>query len=386
MPALESHTGLLKQTIPFYNKRKFVDLSNKLPYYSAAAALMRNAKKSITTKHNVFNFGLPTEVRSEGGYQFEWNVQVSSHNTLEWVSDDDPVNIDRRDFQVRANLPWRLCRVQKWSYTTWELQACKGEQELVSLTTSRALGNEQGACDGLENWFWAAPPASTDTKTAFPLRYYLYTEPESSAGSYSSSFNAIGTGELANFMNLNHNSYSGGPASISRVTYPRAGNWNCQYTTFNDTDLIEKVTHACLSTGFHSPTESPRMVPENLDKALYTTKANMIIKARLARQQNDQNGNDLNARFTESDMFKLPMYWVPAFDDTNRFTLYSGANKDVVYGIAWDSWYWASRTGFTMEDEIFPPSLEAPKTYTHVRFLGGQLVCMDPAQNFVLSK
>ena len=386
MPALENHTGLLKQTIPFYNRRNFVDVSNTQRHYTAFPALQRNMKKAINSKWTKFQFGLPKEVFSGGGTEFKWNVQVTSNNTGEWVSEDDPVNIDKRDFQVQAALPWRLARVLKWSYGKWELAACKGKEELVNLLTSRTLGNEQGAADFLESWFWGTPPASTDDKTAFPLRYYIYTEPESSTGSYSA-FTGINTAaKNDNLLNVNHNSYSSGPFGISRATYRRLGNWNAQYTTFNDADCIEKFTYAALETDFHSPTTHPNLVQEAPDKAVYTTLANMIIKARLARQQNDANGSDLVARFTDTDLFRMPWYHVPVFDDPATFSLYSSSNKDVIYGIDWNTLYWASKTGFQMEDELFPPSLEAPLTYTHVRFLGGQLVCLDPSRNFVLSK
>ena len=389
MPALENHTGLLKQTIPFFNRRNFIDVSNTQRHYTAFPALQRNMKRSIESKWTKFNFGLPKEVFSGGGTEFKWNVQVTSNNTGEWVSEDDPVNIDKRDFQVQAALPWRLARVLKWSYGKWELSACKGKEELVNLLTSRTLGNEQGAADFLENWFWGVPPASTDDKTAFPLRYFIYTEPESTTAAYSS-FTSINTAAANdNLLNVNHASYTSGPAGISRATYRRLGNWNVKYTAFSDADAVEKFTYAALETDFHSPTDHPNLVKDAPDKGVYTTLANMIIKARLARQQNDANGSDLVARFSDIELFKMPWYHVPIFDDPARFTLYSTAspaNGDVIYGLDWNTIYWASKTGFQMEDELFPPSLEAPLTFTHVRFLGGQLVCLDPSRNFVLSK
>ena len=81
MPALESHTGLLKQTIPYYNRRNFVDVSNTLRHYTAFPALQRNMKRAIDSKLTKFNFGLPNEVHSGGGTEFKWNVQVTSNNT-----------------------------------------------------------------------------------------------------------------------------------------------------------------------------------------------------------------------------------------------------------------------------------------------------------------
>ena len=388
MPALESHTGLLIQTIPYYNRRSFVNISNKLAYYTAFPAIQRNAKKAINNRWTKFQFGLPVEAIDAGGTSFKFNVQVTSDNTGEWVSEDDPINIVKKDFQVQATAPWRLSRPQTWSYGEWELAACKGKEELVSLLTSRTLGADQGAADWFESWFWGVPPASTDDKTAFPLRYYLYTEAESTTAAYSV-FTAVPTDVAvrnSNLLNLNHASYTSGPLGISRATYRLWGNWNSQYTAFTDADLVEKITHAVLDTGFYSPVDFPNMVKEGPDRALYTTKANLVIKGRLARQQNDNNANDLNARFVESEVYRIPMYHVPFFDSTSEYALYGTGAKDPVYGIDWTTWWWASKTGFRMEDKIFEPSREAPHTYTHARFLGGQLVCLEPRRNFVLSK
>ena len=393
MPALESHTGLLRQTIPFYNRRNFIDVSNTQLHYTAFPALQRNMKKAINSNWTKFQFGLPTEVFDSGGTDFRFNIQVTSNNAGAWVSEDDPGSIDKRDFQVQGTLNWRLARVMQWSYGKWELSACKGKEELINLITARALGNEQGAADFFENWFWSAPPASTDDKTAFPLRYYLFTEPESGTtlntplDAYSA-FTGINTAaKNDNLLNVNHNRYTSGPFGQSRATYRTLGNWNSQFTTFSDTDAVEKFTYACLETDFHSPTTHPNLIPEAPDKAVYTTIANLIIKGRLARQQNDANGSDLVAHFTETDMYKIPFYHVP-YLDSGEFTLYgaAGSSKDVMYGIDWNTMYWASKTGFRMEDQVFEPSLQYPMTYTHLRFLGGQLVCLDPRRNFVLSK
>lgn len=389
MPALESHTGLLRTTIPFFNRRNFVNISYVNRHYSVYPALRRNAMKAIKSGWTRFQFGLPTETFSGGGTSFKFNVQVTTRNNGAWVSEDDPVTIDKRDFQVQGELPWRLARVQDFSYGDWELSACKGKEELINLTQQRTLGNEHGACDFLENWFWNPPAASTDDVTAFPLRYYIYTEPESTAAAYNTTTSGFAqvnsTAANDNLMNLNHNSYTSGPAGISRATYRRWGNWNCQYTNFTDADLVEKVTYACLETDWHSPIDYPNLVKDAPEKAVYTTEANLIAKARLARQQNDANSSDLVSRYGDLEMFRVPWYAVPHFTNGN-FSLYSSAHKDPVYGLDWNTIYWASKTGFRFEDKIFGPSREAPHTTTHARFLGGQLVCLDPSRNFVLSK
>ena len=387
MPALENHTGLLAQTIPFFNRRNIVNVSNQKAYYCFWPAMQRNMKRAIDSKWTKFQFGLSKEVFEGGGTSFKFNVQVTSRNNFAWVTEDDPVNIDKRDFQVQGTLPWRLARVQDWSYGDWELSACKGKEELTNLIKGRALGNEQGAADGFEAFGWGPPPASTDDKTAFPLRYYLFTEPESTTGSYTSFTGINDTTLNGNLLNVNHASFTSGPFGQSRATYRRLGNWNAQYTTLNDTDGLEKYTHACLDTEFFSPAPYESLTPATVERACYTTKGNLIIKARLKRQQNDQNGSDLIARFTDNEDFRIPWFRVPFFE-SGEFTLYgtTGSHKDVIYGIDWNSFEWATKSGFNMTDKIFPPDRSAPHTYTHARFLGGQLVCFDPSRNFVLSK
>lgn len=387
MPAVESHTGLLKQTIPHYNKRNFVNISNTKPQYTAFPAIQRNAKKAMkrltrTGAETLVNFGLPVHVHAFGGYQLEWNVQVTKMNTFEWVGMDDPVSIDRRDHQVRANVPWRMCR-NHWSYNKREMAACRGEEELTNLITSRSLACDQDFADAFENWFWGTPPTSTDDKTAYPLRYWIFTEPESTVGSYSTFTSALQAGQ-GNFLNVNHNDHTGGPGGISRATYQQWGNWNCQYTNMTDTDAVELFTYAALAVGFQSPVDFPNLVKEPM-QAAYTTTANKIIQARLARQQNDRNASDLVARWGDAELFRVPWYRVPQLDSSD-FSLYSSSNKDVVYLLDWSTIYWTSTEGFTLKDEILPPSREAPLAYTHVRYLDGNLVCYEPRRNAVLSK
>ena len=384
MPALEDHTGLLRTTIPFYNRRNFVNVSNKYQHYTAFPALQRNMRKAIDSKWTKFQFGLPVEVKDMGGTEFKYNLQVTSRNNGQWVSEDDPLNIDKRDFQVQATYPWRLSKLLDYSYGRWEISACKGREEIVNLTTQRRLGNEQGAADFIEKWFWDPPPASTDDKVAFPLRYSLYTEPESSVTSYSNYTGLNTTGNM-NRRAFNHNSVSSGPGGVSRVTYPRTGQFNVQWTTFNETDLLDKFTDACLDTDWHSPVDFPNLVKEAPDKACYTTKSNMKTRGKLARQQNDANGSDLLARYFDNDLFRVPWFRVPYFD-SGDFSLYSSSNKNVIYGIDWNTWYWASKSGFVMEDFVYAPSREAPHTYTHAVYLGGQLCCLDASRNFVLSQ
>ena len=380
MPALETHTGLLKHTIPHYNRRSFVNISNSKQYYTAFPAIQRNAKRAIDMKWQKMNFGLPVQVYGGGGTEFKFNVQVEKGNTFAWVDMHDPLNIDERDYIAQATVPKRMCR-NHWSYNKREMAACRGPEELTSLIQSRSLGCDQDFADAFENWFWGAPPASTDTRTAFPLRYWVYSEPESSVGSYTT-FTTTG---INNFLNVNHNSYSGGPGAISRATYRSWGNWNSQYTTFADSDCVDKVSDAVLDTNFISPVDFPDMVKGAPDRAMYTTKANIKAKARLARQQNDANGSDLLARIADSELMRIPMYWVPHFNSSD-FTLYGAANKDVIFGLDWTTIYWMATSGFTLQDEIYEPSLEAPLDYTHARWLDGQLVCIDPRRNFVLSK
>src|SRR3989304_2644049 len=215
MPALESHTGLLRKTIPDYNRRSFVNISNTKQFYTAFPAIQRNAKKAIENKWDRFNFGLPIEVRGGGGTDYRFNIQVDASDSFAWVDMHDPVNIDERDYEVQATVVKRNCR-DHWSYNKMEMAACRGPEELTSLIVTRSLGRDQGFADSFENWFWGAPPASTDTKTAWPLRYWLFAAPEGVGTAYTG-FTAINSTANQNFLNINHNSYTAGPGGVSRV-------------------------------------------------------------------------------------------------------------------------------------------------------------------------
>lgn len=383
MPALEDHTGLERQTIDAYQRRSFINVSNTKQQYTAFPAIQRNMKIAKKKGYDELNFGLPVEVKSEGGQEFKWNAQVTKNNNVSPVSADDPINISKKDHQIQLAVPKRLIRGH-WSYERWEMAANRGKEKIVSMMTSRRLGNDQDMADWFENWFWDSAPLSTDKLTPFNLRYWCYTEPESSQGSYSAYTSILDGTEHKNNLALNHNNFSSGPGGVSRVTYPQLANGNVQYTAFTDLDCVDKITSLMLYSNFVQPVEFPDMVKGAPQRGMYTTSAVKKVAARLARQQNDANASDLVARFTESEIMRTPMYWVPQLD-TAEFSLYGSSNKDVIYGLDWSTWWWATVSGFNFEEHLFPPSREAPLHYTHAQYLGGQLCCIDPRSNWVAS-
>ena len=243
MATWESHEGLLTQAISAFGKKNFVNISNTRTQYTFFPNMVRRAQYAID---NRLSFGLPNMVDGRGGTEFTFNVQVARGSNWQWVDETTPVNVNRSDFQRRAVLPWRMCR-SHWSVNERELEAAKGAERVVDLVTSRKLGDDQDWVDSMEDWGWGVVPASTDEETAFPLRYWLFAQVESSNGTtYSGNFTNANDGD---FLNFNHNSYSSGPAGISRVTYPQWGNWNMQYSSFNDA-LLTKIGRAMLRTGW----------------------------------------------------------------------------------------------------------------------------------------
>lgn len=385
--ATELHPGLQKSTIPHYMRGNFVDISLDQQEYLFAAAIQRNAERSMGTRADksryVINFGLPVEVKAWGGSELVWNVKVAHGDNFAWVTGSTPVNIDRRDYEEQARIPFRMCRVH-YSCNEEELADCRSAEEITNLKLARKLGAEQDFAKSFENWGWGAPPPSSDTETAYPLRYYLFTEPESTVGSYTTFTSLIRQGN-GNFLNVNHGSYTSGPAGLSRATYQQWGNWNCQYTNFADDDYVEKFTCGCLKIGFRSPVSYPRLDNAAPNQAVYTTTANLLVKARLARQQNDQNTSDLQSRFNDVELFQVPHYAVPQFDSSS-FSLYSSSNKDVAFLIDWSSWAWITKQGFDFYDRKYTGQLQAPLDETYVRYLKGNLTCWNPRRNAVLSK
>lgn len=386
MPA-ELHPGLAVKTHDHFVRRKFVDVSMDHQVYPVASAIKRNAMRSMGRASDgtryVMNFGLPVEVTTSGGTQIKWNIKVTKGGNFQWVTGSTPVNVDRRDYEVQGSAPWRMCRVH-YSLNDEELNDARGPEEITDLRLTRSLGSEQDFVAGFETWAWSPPPPSTDLLTAYPIRYALYTEPESTAAAYTNFTSLVRSG-AGNFLNVNHNSYTAGPYGQSRATYNNLGNWNCQYTTFADTDFVEKFTAACLKIGFMSPVMYPQLDPKTLRHQAFTTTANCIVKARLARQQNDANTSDLQARYNDADLFQTPMFAHPYFDDAD-FSVYGGSNKDVCYLFDWNSWSWVTKSGFDLIDRTYNPQLEAPLDTTYVKFLRGNLICWNPRRNAVLSK
>lgn len=371
MATWEQHAGLLEQAIPFYGRKNFVNISNTKQMYTFYPAMRGRANYA---ERNKLRFGLPNMVEGAGGTEFTFNVQVTRGNTFAWVRETTPINVVRADHQKRVTLPWRMCRTH-WSINNRELSACKGAEQITDLMTSRRIGDDQDWADSFEDWGWGTVPASTDEVTAFPLRYWIWANPESvGTPAYAAPFSGNG-----GFINLNHASYTSGPAGLSRVTYQMWGNWNFQYTAFNDA-LIDKIAHAVLATEFHAPVEHPDKIQGPPDRAMYTGKVNVITRSKLARQQNDQNTSDVMSRFADNAVFRIPMYYVPAIDD---MIMYSSANQSPIFGLNWATWYLATKSAYNLKDQLFPPDRSAPMDTTHARWLETQLVCCSPRENWV---
>lgn len=366
--AWEDHEGLAQQTIPFYQRKRFVNISNQKQYYTAFPALMGRAQQADLNK---LVFGLPEMTSGAGGTQFVFNVQVSKGTTFAAVDETTPVNVQRKDHQRQVTLPWRMFRTH-YSWNKRELTANRGDEEITSIQTSRSLGMDQEFADGLEDWFWGTVPPSTDELTPFPLRYWVFNAVESTATSYATAGTAYeGNGD---FLNLNHASYTSGPGALSRVTYKYWGNYNFQRTSaFNDA-LVDKIGHAVLKTGFHSPVDFPDKMQGPPDRAMYMGAVDKLAHAKLARQQNDQNTSDTLARFTDTEALRVPSYYVPALDSRTDYP---------IYGINWASWYLATKDQYRMIDQVFDPDRSAPMDFTLARWLETQLVCCYPRENWV---
>lgn len=373
MATWESHEGLLVQAIPDYGRKRFVNISNTRTQYTFFPNMVRRAQYAVD---NRLRWGLPNMVDSAGGTTFTFNVQVAKGSNWQWVRETTPINVTRTDFQRQATLPWRMCR-SHWSINKREVEACKNAEQLVDLTTSRKLGDDQDWVDSMEDWGWGPPPASTDESTAFPLRYWLFSQVESTNGTtYAGNFTTANDGD---FLNYNHNDYSAGPAGISRVTYQQWGNWNFQYGSFNDA-LIDKIALACMRTAFDAPIDFPDKIQGPPERAMYTGQANYLTRGKLARQQNDSNSSDLLSRTDQNETFRIPMYYVPAIDD---IVIDGTDNLSPIYGINWNTWYMATKSAFNMKDELFQPDRSAPLDITHARWLETQTVCCSPRENWV---
>ena len=372
MPAIESHSGLSVQSLPKYQKRTFVDISTSRTHFTALPMLARNSAKLSKVFPN-FKMGAP--VTMEGGTQFKFNVQVGASSTYTAVDMNDPVAPSISDYQVQAAVPIRIARVHR-SYNEFELKANTGNEQITSIVESRRLAMMYDLAEGVENAFWGPELSSGDTTAFWPLRHYIMSQRESSSAAYSSSFDTTSEG---GFLNENTTNFSSGPGGISRVTYPQWGNWNNQYTSFTDTDAILRIRRAMLDTAFVAPTTVPNMVPEAPDRMMYSTKSNVLTLATLARQQNDQNGNDLGYRDGMASINGVPFVYCKAVNDMTV----SGTNRSHIFGIDWSTVYFG--VNVDLEEKVFAPDITHPYSMVHITTLAGNLVVTEARRNFVLT-
>jgi hypothetical protein len=73
------------------------------------------------------------------------------------------------------------------------------------------------------------------------------------------------------------------------------------------------------------------------------------------------------------------MYYVPKLDGMT----FNGTARTPIFGLNWSTWYLATKSGYNMKDQLFPPDRSAPQDTTHARWLECQTVCCSPRENWL---
>lgn len=380
MAAVESHVGLLQQSLERFERYKFINISNTKQHYSIMPMLTKQYKSMYDQG---FKFGADVQYESTGR-QFVQNVQVNANSSFQTMDMSDPLNVNPEDHQLQSKFPVRIFSVN-YPMNKVEKIANTTPEQITDMFISRRVGAKQALADGLETQGWSKPSSSSDVQSMWGIPYWLFTQTEASSGAYSGNFASANDG---GFLNENLTAFPNGPGGISRVTYPQWGNWNNQYTSpgtggFDDA-TIRKIAIAIVSTGFTYPYDFPDAQKGPPMLAIYSTKRNWLLKGEKARQNNDANTSNLMARTVEADVFTVPWMWLPHLD-----TALFGAETSVthrIYGINWNQAYFAVASGMDLTEEVFAPDISHPLSTVYAMFLEGNMCFQNPRSCFVLSQ
>jgi hypothetical protein len=170
----------------------------------------------------------------------------------------------------------------------WEvreiLAAQNNPKKMFNLLKTRRASIQLASMDTLEAGLWSAPSDSEDAETT-PKGIPFWVQKDDTAS---------GNGE---FTGGDPSGFTNGAGNLASSTYSGWQNWVGNYALINDDDLITKLQAAFLNMNYQAPGGHAKDVPANQklgDVKLYTNQEVWLACKKVAKQQNDQVGFDLD--------------------------------------------------------------------------------------------
>lgn len=323
MPLTENLTQLLARTERELGKGKWVDLGSDLQRLPAARELLKKSKRKL-----------------ESGSRIQWSIVEAYNDSASGADPYEPDAVNRVQTGLTAVIDWRHAK-SSFTISHQEIAMNRNPARILDMVKEEKFKERSGMAEYLESRFWGCPADPTTSEDFFGIEYYCYTQPQSTAGSYSGAFATTGA-----FMNLNKTGVTSGAAGISSVTTPRWGNWNCQYTNATKDDLLDKMSRGAYETGFLSAVDHPDYDDMGNNRAIYSGYTVYASVKREVERQNDSLGNDLDSKNGKVLFQGNPWHAVPWIQQNRSST-------SPVFQLDWNTISFVCLEGFYMKETSF---------------------------------
>jgi hypothetical protein len=322
---------LVASTLSVLGKLKITDLQRDVQTYRAFNRLLRKS-----------------QITEQGGASIKINVltDMSNNARFKGLYEIDP-DASQDDAQTTGDVPWRFADYY-WCYDETEMDVNNaGEtqiQDYIRLKRYRAF---TGWATFIENWFWGLPPATTDTKTPYPLRYWL-TKNVTSTGIDGTVGNGNFSGSVPTGSDGVAHTTVGG---INPTTYTKWKNFTYKYTDVSDDDLLTRMRDMIRYIDFEPP--AGMSYPQHAGGPSHEHLVPLEILTafeRLVERRNDNLGFDLSVR--TPTFGRAPLTWVRQLADDS---------DDPIYTMDWGAWNTVLLRGKWQKEK---PAVQSPRQHS----------------------
>ena len=330
---------LVTSTLRDLGPGKWTDLSYDLQGYHTVKRLMKG--------NRIKTF--------DSGYEFQWQVMVASTSSARSVGlgAEDVVNI--QDTMISGNHPFRH-QTFNFAFEEREPAFNRGKAEIYDLVASRRHKARVDYMKLIEDQAWSNPASTSDDIHGIPYWIVKASGTPSFQGGAASGYTTVG--------------------GINPTTYTQWKNWTGQYTLVTAEDLVVKLDDAMDYTAWMPPVDGPSYNTGD-QYEMYTTQSVRGSLKRIAMDQNDDLGFDLDPAYGQVMFRRTPIVWIPQI-------LGGGDTTNPIYGVNWGVMKWAVLRGWWMKQA---PEAVVGDQHT-VRVVHTDCTCnlftMDRRRHFVL--
>ena len=297
------------------------------------------------------------KVQEDGGTQISRFVNYRESGTAQFVLPTQVYQPGMVNTMAQITIPWAFAHGE-WSVVRFEVQSCRGEEQLVDIVKQRQVAGEVDLALLVETALWQTYD-STDATSPLGITYWIgpYATGQTQAGAFQST-GGYDAGAAAMLTT------TGG---LSSSTYTRWKNWTFDWNNSTgewDETSRQRLGRMYRNLRFEAPILATDLKQPRYDKLrLYGGQTLIEMAEKKAIQQNDQVGADLGA-YQGATLYRgLPIVWQSQLDTADT----SARGTNPIYLVNFDYLYPIVRSGAFFTRQTFPaPQYQPDVVTTHV--------------------